>query len=496
MTVENAGQSFAFESGFFTVAVSLVIVLFFSVYLPIFVLGRLSEKIFLRIRVHLVNRFFLSGSKYAKNLGAGRFVAFMNNCQNLIQNVFQRGLPLLLQSFFVLFGSFMVLLCLSVKLTLYVSFWWLLIAAILRSCLPHLTALWPNYQQSLAEVSQSVTPHFIQSTSPSCRSIIEEKENVKTLSEAACSLGIARVSSEAWVILLCSFVALADVFSARIFSDTALFQGELSAAQATTYMLCLLTVTGSIGGGVSGLLILLRGLTATRRLLRLFLLTPFISRKCFDGGLSLTCEKVSQKHGEKVLFGNVSCIIEPRKKVAVVGAAGSGKTIFLKLLSSNLHADEGDIYLGKQKLNQLSKNASWPYMISLWSFGVYAWRSGSIIDNITRGVLISEEALTRILTCVGIASFSQEVFHDISSIDLKNRVMWARLLICRPPIVLIDDFDLIVSTLGITPVLLLETLSFATVFVVGSSDTTRSVVDYQLLLGRSSHLVPSRAKKG
>jgi ABC-type multidrug transport system fused ATPase/permease subunit len=65
-------------------------------------------------------------------------------------------------------------------------------------------------------------------------------------------------------------------------------------------------------------------------------------------------KNVSFSYGQEKVLDNISLSIPPKKVVAVVGASGSGKTTLIKLLTRHYDPTQGEIYLDKVNLKNLS----------------------------------------------------------------------------------------------------------------------------------------------
>ncbi len=66
-----------------------------------------------------------------------------------------------------------------------------------------------------------------------------------------------------------------------------------------------------------------------------------------QGKKVLEIEKISHGFGDKKLINNFSYVFPRKDRVGIVGANGSGKTTFLRLLVGDLEANEGSIDLGQ-----------------------------------------------------------------------------------------------------------------------------------------------------
>jgi ATP-binding cassette subfamily F protein 3 len=64
----------------------------------------------------------------------------------------------------------------------------------------------------------------------------------------------------------------------------------------------------------------------------------------------LSFTKLSLRRGKKELFKEVTLNINPKTKVGLTGANGTGKTSFIKLILGELQADTGDFFIPKKFL--------------------------------------------------------------------------------------------------------------------------------------------------
>jgi len=62
----------------------------------------------------------------------------------------------------------------------------------------------------------------------------------------------------------------------------------------------------------------------------------------------LKLTNLSLRRGKKELFNNVNLTINPKIKVGLTGANGTGKTSLIKLILGDLHADTGDLFVSKK----------------------------------------------------------------------------------------------------------------------------------------------------
>lgn len=63
----------------------------------------------------------------------------------------------------------------------------------------------------------------------------------------------------------------------------------------------------------------------------------------------LSCNNLEKNFDDKLIFKNCSFNIEDREKVAIVGINGAGKSTLLKIIVGELKADDGNVFLSKDK---------------------------------------------------------------------------------------------------------------------------------------------------
>ena len=63
----------------------------------------------------------------------------------------------------------------------------------------------------------------------------------------------------------------------------------------------------------------------------------------------LSCNNLEKSFDDNLIFTNCSFVIEEREKAAIVGINGAGKSTLLKIIVKKLSADNGDVFLAKDK---------------------------------------------------------------------------------------------------------------------------------------------------
>lgn len=69
----------------------------------------------------------------------------------------------------------------------------------------------------------------------------------------------------------------------------------------------------------------------------------------------LKCQKLNKSFGPRILFNSIDLELQPRERLALLGASGSGKSTLLHCLSGVLPADSGQVWLAGECLEKLDR---------------------------------------------------------------------------------------------------------------------------------------------
>ena len=70
----------------------------------------------------------------------------------------------------------------------------------------------------------------------------------------------------------------------------------------------------------------------------------------------LKIENLKKSFGEKVIFENVSFVLNRGEKIGVVGNNGSGKSTLLKIIIGEIELDSGRVIVENEKIGYLPQN--------------------------------------------------------------------------------------------------------------------------------------------
>lgn len=189
----------------------------------------------------------------------------------------------------------------------------------------------------------------------------------------------------------------------------------------------------------------------------------FLAEKGFS---LITVSDLRLSFGERILFKDVNLKFTPGNCYGIIGANGAGKSTFLKLLSSELEADSGQIYFPSNSRMAVLKQEHFQYeeerVLDVVIMGhdtlhkiraereaLYAKEDFSEADGLRAGELEAEfaemggweaEAQAAILLSgLGMAESEHEKFMKDIDEGRKVRVLLAQALFGNPDILLLDE---------------------------------------------------------
>lgn len=158
--------------------------------------------------------------------------------------------------------------------------------------------------------------------------------------------------------------------------------------------------------------------------------------------IDITLDHVTKRFGSLVALDEVNLKVEKGEFVCIIGPAGCGKTVLLRLINGFDRPTEGDIYFGDQRVNNLpAYKRGIPTVFQ--NFALFPHKT--VFENIEYGLRVKKlpEAERRqrvhdLMEKMDILALGERYPNQISG-GQKQRVGLARALVVEPPMLLLDE---------------------------------------------------------
>ncbi|MCT7649455.1 ABC transporter ATP-binding protein/permease [Aliarcobacter butzleri] len=163
----------------------------------------------------------------------------------------------------------------------------------------------------------------------------------------------------------------------------------------------------------------------------------------------LNIKNLKFSYSNNKIFENLNLFIKERSKIAIIGKNGAGKTTFADLLCGFLKANNGDIFIGNEKIGEND-------YINFSSYLVKLEQTPIIFDDTLKNNLLlaknsaSEEELIDCLKKTGMCKWFRNLQKGLNTNLLesganlsggqKQRLALSRLILLNPKIIILDEF--------------------------------------------------------
>ncbi|KAB2338202.1 ABC transporter ATP-binding protein [Cytobacillus depressus] len=148
---------------------------------------------------------------------------------------------------------------------------------------------------------------------------------------------------------------------------------------------------------------------------------------------------VNEKNDRVKVLDNISLNIEKGNFISIVGPSGCGKSTLLYLIAGLEKADDGEIHIEGNSVNQPGPDR----VVVFQEAGLFPWLT--VLENVTYGLLLkkipkkqAEAKALEILKMVHLSRYTDSYPHQLSG-GMKQRVAIARALVMEPDILLMDE---------------------------------------------------------
>lgn len=158
--------------------------------------------------------------------------------------------------------------------------------------------------------------------------------------------------------------------------------------------------------------------------------------------MNVTLQNVSKRFGATRVVENVSLTIEEGELFFLLGPSGCGKTTLLRLLAGFYQPDEGEIFFGERRMNDVPPNRRHAALV----FQNYAlWPHLSVFENVAYGLDVrgirGAERETRVREALAVTRMQEYAERSPAQLSggQQQRVALARALVIRPDVLLLDE---------------------------------------------------------
>lgn len=157
---------------------------------------------------------------------------------------------------------------------------------------------------------------------------------------------------------------------------------------------------------------------------------------------------ITVKYGEKPALKNITMVIEPGSKTAIIGPTAAGKTQLLYLLTGLIRPDTGQVLFDGQDFSVFKKEKFYQQVGFVFQDSVLF--NMSLRENIAFSEKVTDEMLEKAISTAELKGFIESLPDKLGTIvsergtslsgGQKQRIMLARALAINPSILLLDDF--------------------------------------------------------
>jgi len=154
---------------------------------------------------------------------------------------------------------------------------------------------------------------------------------------------------------------------------------------------------------------------------------------------------------DRKVISNISCVIEPKSEVALVGLNGAGKTTLLRLFTRVYDPTEGEILINDIPLNTYNLD-SWRQALGIMLQDYHVYSDESIEENISFNTTVNKELLEKVAAESGVSEYSTTYTEGMKQmigrefqggVELskgqKQKLALGRILYRDAPLVILDE---------------------------------------------------------
>ncbi len=166
-------------------------------------------------------------------------------------------------------------------------------------------------------------------------------------------------------------------------------------------------------------------------------------------------KNISLTYGERPVLNDISFVLKPGTRNAIIGPTAAGKTQLVYLLAGLLQPTSGSIEIDGVPLMEYDPASFYQQIVLVFQDNVIF--NATVRENIAFSTAVEESALDKAIKAAEVADFVEQMPQKMETVisergtslsgGQKQRIMLARALALNPQILLLDDFTARVDAL-------------------------------------------------
>ena len=197
---------------------------------------------------------------------------------------------------------------------------------------------------------------------------------------------------------------------------------------------------------------------------------------------------ITLRFGEKKVLNDISLLIQPGTRTAIIGPTAAGKTQLLYVLSGLAQAQEGKVLYSGIALSAIDPQLFYRQMGFVFQDSVVF--NMTIRENIAFSEAVTSEDLHKAIQAAELTDFIESLPDKLETViaerglnlsgGQKQRIMLARALALNPKVLLLDDFTARVDAHTEKRILQNVRITYPGITLISVTQKIASVTDYDL----------------